>query len=437
MTTRQLSLVVLFAAALAFAFGPARPARAEGEKPAGDVSRSEAVGAGGEHDHAAETNEDELERLLRGMSPEAVEKLIKTAVESRLKVERQQAAEEMKEDLLLDPKDIDEATRILQDKPKNTQKDNIDRIHRAFAKVDLRFGKAHKLMAAKKYAEAEKEIQKDLNVQEATYRNAGRYMLYARALAAQGKNYDAVEAYQKILVGMADRISFAAAAALDSACIYEKLQRFTYAAQMYAYAVTNYGLTLDDEALKLIEKKVEEYSVFGKNPLGWAGTMMGDVKKRLEKSDSGKETQAKEDKIVAVITDLIKTAEEQQKSSSQSQGKKRERGKKGGCKGASCPGCGECKGQGKGQGKGGKKGPPKGTQQPSSPAQISALVPGAVARPTKRSEVRHTAEVGDWASLPPRERQKLQQLRKKVMSERYRDIISKYRTKISQRRPDE
>ncbi|MGB2822614.1 MAG: hypothetical protein WBF17_16640, partial [Phycisphaerae bacterium] len=347
--------------------------------------------------------------------------------QSRLKVERQQAVEEMKEDLLLDPEDIDAAAKVLDDKPKNTQKDNIDRILRAFAKVDPRFGKAYELLGAKKYAEAEKAIEKDLNVQEATYRNAGRYTLYARALAAQGKNYDAVDAYQKVLVSMADRISFAAAAALESARIYEQLDRFTYAAQMYSYAVTNYGLTLDDEALKLIDAKVKEYSEFGEDPLAWAGNMMGTVKGRLEKSDSGKETQAKEDKIVAVITDLIKTAEEQQRSSqSQNQGQKRQRGKKG-SEGS----------RSQGQANASGKGPPKGTQQPSSPAQVSALVPGAVVRPTKRSEVRDTSEVGDWAHLPPRERQKLQQLRRKVMSERYRDIISKYRTKISQRRPGE
>jgi len=421
MKTRRAILRVLLAAAVAFALAPARPGRAE-QDSAADPGRLTGLEPPLEPQVGEEAG-DELEKLLADLSPEAVEELIKTAVKSRLKVERQQAAEEMKEDLLLDPDDIDEAVKILNDKPKDTQKDNIDRILRAFARVDERFGKALELLEAKKYAEAEKAIETDLNVQEATYRNAGRYTLYARALAAQGKGYDAAEAYQKILVGMADRISFAAAAALDSARIYEQLDRFTYAAQMYNYAVTNYGLTLDEEALKLIDEKVEEYAEFGQDPLGWAGNMMGQVKQRLEKSDSGKETQAKEDKIVAVITDLIKTAEEKQRCG-QCTGQQRQRGKK--------------SGQGQGQGKaGGKKGPPKGVNQPSNPARISAVVPGAVARPTKRSEVRHTSEIGDWADLPPRERQKLQQLRRKVMSERYRDIIGKYRARISQRRPDE
>ena len=335
-----------------------------------------------------------------------------------------QVAEEIKQDLLNDPDDIDAAVRLLNSKPKDTQADNIERILKAFATVDLRMGKAHKLLADKQYAEAAEAVEKDLNVQEATYRNAARYTLYARALYADGKGYDAVEAYQKILVVMADRISFAADAAMQSAQIYEGLDRFTYAAEMYSYAVNNYGLTLDDEALDLIEKKVEEYETFGKDPLGWAEKTMGEVRDRLHRLDSGKQTQAKEDKIVAVITDLIKTAEEKQQSSQNQQQQQQ-----GACKKCGKKGCqGECSGSASASG----QKPPKGTQQPSNPAKVSAVVPGAVARPTKRSETRKTSEIGDWANLPPRERQKLEQLRKKVMSERYRDIISKYRTKISE-----
>ena len=429
MDTRKVTVSVLLVAAIGFLAAAGR-ARGEGDASVVDAGRLEKVEAPAGNvaadANAAAVARDDLAELLRELSPEDVEKLIRTAVQSRLKVERQQAAEEMKEDLLADPEDVEAATKILEDKPKNTQKDNIDRILRAFAKVDLRIGKAYRLLEAKKYTEAAEAVKKYLNVQEATYRNAARYTVYARALAAAGKRYDAVDAYQKILVVMADRVSFAAAAALESARIYEELKRFTYATQMYAYAVTNYGLTLDAEALDTIEKKVDEYEKFGKDPLGWAQSMMGQVKNRLDRNDSGKETQAKEEKIVAVITDLIKTAEEQQKSSQgKGQGQKRQRKKR----------PGEGQGQGQGQAQGNTKGPPKGTNQPSSPARVSALVPGAVARPTKRSEVRNTAEVGDWANLPPRERQKLEQLRKKLMSERYRDLISKYRTKISERQP--
>jgi tetratricopeptide (TPR) repeat protein len=406
--------------------GPAGPGVVTPPTPPAPTPRPAAGQAGAADDAAANgTSEDDLAKLLREMSPEDVHKLIRSAIESRLKVERQQAAGEMNEDLLADPTDLKAALAILNDGPKNTQKDNIDRILRAFAKVDPRIAKAMKLMDEKKPAEAVATIEKDLNAQEATYRNAARYMLQARALAAAGKKYEAAEAYQKILVDMGDRISFAASAAMESAAIYEELSRFTYAAQMYAFALNNFGVTLDEEALKLIDKKATEYGAFGKDPLGWAGGVMSEVRKRLDKNDSGKETQEKEQKIVAVITDLIKTAEEQQQQGQgQGQSQQRQKGKK--------PGEGEGEGQGEGQGQGKSKGPPKGNQNPSSPAQTSALVPGAVARPTKRDEVHNGPESGDWATLPPREKQKLEELRKKVMSERYRDIISKYRTKISE-----
>ncbi|HUS92882.1 MAG TPA: hypothetical protein VM695_13570 [Phycisphaerae bacterium] len=416
----------LLAIACLLVLPPAARAQDDATGPAGGLTPYDPAAG------AADTGaQDDLEKLLSNLSPEEVEQLIRTAVQSRLKVERQQVAEEIKEDLLSDPDDIDAAVKVLEDNPKNTQTDNIDRILRALAQVDLRIGQAWKLLGEKKYEEAAKAVEKDLNVQEATYRSAARYTLYARALDGQGKGYDAAEAYQKVLVLMADRISFAAAAAMESARLYEAMDRFTYAAEMYTYAVSNYGLTLDEPALKLIEQKVKEYEAFGKDPLGWAEKTMGEVRRRLEKLDSGQETQAKEEKIVAVITDLIKTAEEKQRNS-QNSSQQRQRQQQGTCKKCGQQGCqGECSGSASASGK--SQSPPKGTQQPSNPAQVSAVVPGAVARPTKRSEVRQTSEVGDWANLPPRERQKLEQLRRKVMSERYRDIISKYRTRISER----
>ena len=414
---------IVAAVALAALLGAfAAPAWAAGEAVMDGVSpgRADANAAAPDAKGFDFGGSDDLKNLIRELSPGQVQELIKTAVRSRMEIERQQVAEEIKEDLLLDPADIEAAVKILTTDPKNTQTDNIQRSMRALAKVDYRFGKATKLLAQGKADQAAATIEKDLNVQEATYRNAARYTLYARALAAQKKYYDAVDAYQKILVVMADRISFAAAAAIESAAMYEKMQRFTYAAQMYTYAVNNYGLTLDDEVMDMIDRKITEYAEFSSNPLGWAGTAMGQVRKSLGSGDSGPKTQAKQEKIVAVITDMIKTAEEKKRQQS-SQGRQRQRRQK--------PGEGEGQCQGKAQGQGRQ---PKGAQQPSNPAQVSGLVPGAVARPTKRSEVRDTNEAGDWANLPPRERQKLIQLRAKVMSERYRDLISKYRTKVAE-----
>jgi len=371
---------------------------------------------------------DDLEKLLKDLSPKEVQDLIKTAVKSRLEVERKQVVEELKEDLLLDPADIAKAAAILTNAPKDTQKDNIDRIIKALAVADGRFGKAVKLLADGKAEDAAKAVEKDLNVQEATYRNAARYTIYARALAAQDKLTDATDAYQKIMVVMGDRISLAAAAAIESAALYEKMQRFSYAAQMYAYAVDNYGLTLDDEVLNMIKSKTTEYAEFANDPLDWAQTEMAKVRGSLDKGDSGKATRDKQEKIIAVITDMIKTAEEKQQPGNGDGDCNKPRSRQ-----PAQPGPGQQPGDGQGPGQGQK---PGGTRQPSSPAQNSALVPGPVARPTLVSQTRNTSESGDWATLPPRERQKVEQLRTKVMSERYRDLISKYRTKVAEQKSE-
>jgi tetratricopeptide (TPR) repeat protein len=418
-----LAVLVLAASLPAWA---ADEAAAGGEPAATATAPADANAAAGASAALDNGAGEDLEKLLKGMSDDEVRDLIKTAVKSRLEVERKQVIEEIKEDLLLDPADIAKAVTILTSDAKNTQKDNIDRIIKALAVADYRFGKAVKLLADGKAEDAAKAIEKDLNVQEATYRNAARYTLYARTLAAQDKLADATDAYQKVMVVMGDRISLAAAAAIESAALFEKMQRFSYAAQMYAYAVANYGLTLDDEVLDTIKSKTEDYATFASDPLGWAQKEMAVVRGSLDKGDSGKATQGKQEKIIAVITDMIKTAEEKQQSG-QGQGQQRQRQKQ--------PGEGEGEGEGEGKGKGkGQK--PQGTQQPSNPAPVSALVPGPVARPTAVSQTHNTNETGDWSTLPPRERQKVEQLRTKVMSERYRDLISKYRTKVAEQKSE-
>ena len=78
------------------------------------------------------------------------------------------------------------------------------------------------------------------------------------------------------------------------------------------------------------------------------------------------------------------------------------------------------------------KGDAKGSGRPSSPAVASALPGGATKRPGELNPIRDSSENGDWAQLPPREQEKLEEATKKVMSERYRDIIRDYFQRISE-----
>ncbi len=92
---------------------------------------------------------DELDALLNSMTPEQLTELMKAAMVLRLEQERAQVAAEIKGGLLYEPKDIAAAIKILKTDPANTQDDNIERICKALAKVDMLFGKAYRQMLKK------------------------------------------------------------------------------------------------------------------------------------------------------------------------------------------------------------------------------------------------------------------------------------------------
>ena len=87
--------------------------------------------------------------------------------------------------------------------PAETQQDNIDRICRAFAKVDSRFAKPYRLLGEKKYSDAAAAGAKILDIHEATYLSAAKLYVYAQALIAAGHPEDGVEAYRDILANCA------------------------------------------------------------------------------------------------------------------------------------------------------------------------------------------------------------------------------------------
>lgn len=356
--------------------------------------------------------------LLSDMSAEQVQALIARAIQARLEMERDQAAAEIRRGLLYDGDDIDRALALLDDRPANTQADNIDRICRALAIVDLRFDRMTKLRRAGKYAQAAVAAKAMIQERSSTYLSAAQHFLCADSLVRAGKWQDGVEVYGELLTAMPDRISFAAEAAVRSAEAYEKNGRFRNAMEMYAYCVRNYGLALDKSRLAGIMAKIEKYGKLYKAPLKAAADMMGLVQRRLESVDSGRETRKKQDEIIALLDDLIKTAEEQQQRQSQGSGKGRQRGRQ--------------KSQGR-RGKGAKGRASGGTQQPSSPMRNSSLPPGVVRRPPKdASTIRPTNETGDWARLPPREKQQIEQVMRKLISQRYRSAISDYHTRMAE-----
>lgn len=389
-----------------------------------------------------------LEDILQGMTPEQIEELVRKAAEMRLTTEREQVAAEIDASLMFNPGAKTGAKNLLTEKPANTQKDNIERICSAYAKVDGRFDAAMKLYAEGKFVEAAEGFKK-LITKEVSYYSAAKGYLHAdslykagaamtgtaeQELAGRKLMWQAIDAYLDMLDNMPDRVSFSASAAINCAEIYDRMGRGIYAMEMYTFCVKNFALTLDKEQVDTIEAKAKKLSDLYKDPLASVGKMMGSVKERLDKIDSGKETQDTEKQIVALLDDLIKTTEEKQKEQSKSESKSPEKGKKEGepkeGEGEGEPKEGEGKEGKEGKGKG--KGPAAGLGQPSSPATESSLPGGSGGRP--KNTTAHSGEDGEWAELAPRDREKLEAARKKVMSERYRNLNSDYFRRLAEER---
>ena len=378
---------------------------------------------------------EELTTALDQMTPEQLQALIKQSTATRLSTERSQAAAEIRDGLLFDPSQVDAALKLLNENPADTQKDNIERICKAFAAVDDRFAKSYQLYLDGKSNEAVEAFKKIVNTKESSYFSAARSYLLAESLnksalallaepskAPAGKlmMLEAIDAYKELLENMPDRVSFSASAAISCADAYDRLGRGVYAMEWYTFCFKNFALTLDKEQVDAIAEKVQKLEEVYKQPMTSVVRMMGEVKDLLEQNESGEKTRSEQEQIAMILEDLIKTIEEKQAgSASGNQNDKKDQKDKD-----------EQQNQDAGDSQ--AKGDAKGSGRPSSPAVASALPGGATKRPGELNPIRDSSENGDWAQLPPREQEKLEEATKKVMSERYRDIIRDYFQRISE-----
>jgi len=253
--------------------------------------------------------DDEVDKLLAGLSDEQIEKLIAQARLRQLQAERRQVVAEIRGELLyaiLEPGVIEEAVALITTDPADTQADNIQRICKVFAKVDPRFARVWELFAADKHAAAAKAAKPVLDPERTTYLSAAMHWMYAEALARSGEHEQAVEAYRDVMVRMPERMSFAASSALAAARLYEADSRFLYAMEMYTYYIKNYGLTLTKARADRLIEKIEAWGKLYEDPLGTVAKKMTEVELRLARSDSGPQTQQREKEIVALLDDLIK-----------------------------------------------------------------------------------------------------------------------------------
>ncbi len=350
------------------------------------------------------------------LSPEQLQKFFEQARVRRLSMERAQVTAEIEggQLMVLDEDRIKEAVKHLSTGAKNTWEDNAERTCRAFGMVHPRFGRALEKFRKGDCERAAQDFKAIISTSErdTSYFAAAKRFCYAEALAGLDRNEDAVEAYLDLVTAMPDRFSFAALSLLEAGRLYEKMHRRLNAMGLYQAWIESFGL-LDPTTARKLAELTESIIADYKDPLGTLSTKMTDVEQRLLATDSGRTTQERQRDIIIMLDDLIATAEEQSgggQGQSQQQGRRKNGGKS------------DCQGQASGAG----SGRPAGLGVPSSPAKVSALVGGAVVRPTGLSKIRPSDPSDDWGRLPPRQREELLKRFQESMPERYREMIRDY-----------
>ncbi len=383
------------------------------------------------------------ESVADGLDDPIAERMDKAAQEAELKeylvarrhdrlaLERRQVAAEIEEGLLFDPAQIKAALKELNANPKHTYADNAQRICRAFAKVDQHFGKAWALFAAGDFQAAATAVKPFVSSRDTSYLAAAKRYCYARALEQAGRrNEDAVDAYTDIVKELPGRFSFPSLALLNAGATYERMHRRLYAMALYETWIDTFGVLDPDKADELADI-VKEIAADYSDPLASLANKMNGVAERLSLVDSGRDTQKRQKDIVAMLDDLIATAEESASSSSKKQQQQQKQKKDGECSSCGKPGhtAGECKSGGQG----GKSGPAGGLGIPSTGATASRLTGGAPRKAENLSEVRPSDGTDDWGKLPPRDRAKMLEGFKESMPERYRNMLRDYYRSLASR----
>ena len=140
--------------------------------------------------------------------------------------------------------------------------------------------------------------------------------------------------------------------------------------------------------------------------------LMDDVKQDLDKIETGLDTRAKQNRIIAMLDTLIEQAQDQEQDQSRDQGQDQE-------------------GQDQGQGRSRSSGSPKGAGRPDSPADHSVLADGAS---NDEGKAASTAAMGDfWARLPARQRAEILDTLRQRFPRRYRELIAAYYRSLSSR----
>lgn len=138
--------------------------------------------------------------------------------------------------------------------------------------------------------------------------------------------------------------------------------------------------------------------------LGEVVDLMGYSGRRLKNADGGEIVQTRQKRIVDLLDDMIKQAEEQEKQSCN--------------KGGS--GSGDSNGQ-------------QGSKSPSSPMQQSQLPGGAGSPEGELRSVRRANPGEAWGAMPPGERERILQAIRESFPSRYRQLVEQYYEELAKK----
>ena len=384
---------------------------------------------------AQETKQEAPVGLLDGMTPEQARDVLRKSVETRFAGERQQVAAEIEANLTLTAAQKAGAISLLEGKPANTQRDNIERICRAFAAIDAPFAAAYKLYQGGKFVEAAEAFRKIAQANDVNYFGAAKsYLLgdalYRSVLADLGGDvvkgaidrktvWDAADVWSELLENMPDRVSFAAAAALARADAMEKLGRGIKAMEAYVYLVKNFAVTLDDEQVKAIGARLDKLAEVYKDPMQYVSGAMGDVTERLAKTDSGQATQDRQKEIASVLLEVIRQLEEKPTSPPPPPPPPQ-------------PPVPPKPDDGTIAVKPTRTNRPPGIGLPKAPGDLSTTPDDRPNNRKPRQTECGIPEDRDFTQLPPRQRDALMAAAQKAISERCRDLVSDYHARMAQ-----
>lgn len=348
---------------------------------------------------------------LPGVSSSEREEFLAQARVAHLARERAESADEIRLGLMYFDEELTrQAISLLENASPQGAKANVEVIIKAFAIVDGPVGQALDLLEANEPQAAMNIIEPLVGQHSSGQGDAVRRILWARCLRALARD-DAIDAYQQILVEMHHRISFCACAAIEAGELFEQSGRGLYAMRLYSYCMTNYGLALWDDDISTLLRRIERLKEIYRDPLGHVVKSMRDVETHLQSTHTGEDVQRQQQQILMLIEDLIKNQQDQSSSSSsESQSASDEEGQPA-------------------PGGGGEDA--ASDQKASAPAAASRLVPGVVARPVRETSTYSGDADDDWIKLPPHQRQRLVEMMRTTMPQRYLNLIRDYRTGVA------